>query len=140
MTKDDLVYMAGIIDGEGCITSSGVNSRGNGRVWMSIVNTDMRLMSWIQSTFGGSICERKHQPGRKIAYQWTLTGVKQQELLGQIIPYLKLKRGQASLAVAMPIVPPGTALDANSKQLRLALCTMIRELNQGRVTYTKEWE
>lgn len=100
MKKQKYIYLAGIIDGEGCLLIS-KSDRGNynnyyGRI--HVKNTDTRLMKWLVNNFGGTITV--HKPKSKshnIAYSWYFGGnAKSKELLLlSLLPYLIVKREQA---------------------------------------------
>lgn len=102
-------YLAGIIDGEGTIAINKHNaaSRGNSdlkqtyAVELTIVNTDIRLMKWIISNFGGQYYVRpSRNPKHKQSMAWRATGAanRTQILLG-VLPYLIMKHEQATLAL-----------------------------------------
>ena len=97
-----LAYLAGLIDGEGCIgiaaTFDKRSSRSRayfGRLYVS--NTDIRLMAWLQEHCGGRVnaMPRKSQPTWKTGYKWELQGANAELVLRATLPYLVLKRRQA---------------------------------------------
>ncbi len=104
MTKQKYSYLAGIIDGEGCLIISR-SDRGNyknyyGRI--HVKNTDKRLMKWLVDHFGGNI--HLHPPKsdkHAIAYSWYFSGnAKSKEIfLLALMPYLIVKREQAKILV-----------------------------------------
>ena len=92
----DLAYMAGIIDGEGCVT---VNN-GSWRVTMD--NTDEGLVLWFGS-FGGTRPKstQPKNPKHKIVHYWQVTSNREvYRLLMALLPYLKVKRFKAEVALA----------------------------------------
>jgi hypothetical protein len=112
-------YVAGIVDGEGTITicrseydahkkfktkSGEIHTYDTHCIGfhakISVKNTDVRLMKWLQSRFGGEYYEDKNrQPNWKIAYVWHHLAESKQEFLLAILPYLIMKREQALLAL-----------------------------------------
>ena len=99
-----LAYMAGIIDGEGCILI-GRKSQGKGKsprltLIVNIVNTNEWLIQWIKMQFGGNIRNRfPPNPNAKMIWTWRVESKKAMELLKLVLPYLQIKRPQAELAI-----------------------------------------
>lgn len=100
-------YLAGIIDGEGCIsiflhkygTKDG-SSKFTTNLEISIYQADDRLMKWLVFHYGGKFyrhdCDGASRPG----YSWFAPrGKAREEFLLQVIPYLLLKKEQALLAL-----------------------------------------
>lgn len=98
-------YLAGIIDGEGCLLVSRSN-RGNymnyyGRI--HVKNTDYRLIQWLLDHFGGNVHSgtptdlEKHSK----AYSWYFSGDAhdKETLLLALMPYLIVKKEQAKILV-----------------------------------------
>ena len=108
MEKKAWPYVAGLLDAEGTIQIA-VDKRPNGTVGMglqiTITNTDIRLMKWLISNFGGRFYRRNNQRGFSSKespdiYFWFILGKANQEafLLG-IIPYILVKKQEAVLAL-----------------------------------------
>ena len=101
-TLEELAYLAGIIDGEGCISlSTGKTSR---RIRHStqvfIGNTDERLIHWLHQRFGGSIGVRQRQnASHKPLWYWLVSGAAIEPILRATLPYLRLKHAQACLVL-----------------------------------------
>lgn len=100
MKKIDIAYLAGIIDGDGCISiqkNSGVKSY---RVIITVVQRDMPLIEYLFETFGGSVnaisVNRKFK--KDYYLRWVITDKKAHTLLKLCLPYLKLKKKQAFIA------------------------------------------
>jgi hypothetical protein len=111
-------YLAGIIDGEGCIScfKAWIVQRNKKNLqrpaneqrfyWqyqftVTITNTDLSLMKWLVVTFGGSYrgtyaTTEKHK-GR---YEWSPKGQgHHKKILLGILPYILMKRKQAILGL-----------------------------------------
>lgn len=99
-----LAYVAGIIDGEGCI---GIKTNGSQKtgakfvIRVSIGHTSEWLISMIHMQFGGSLYlkyagSEHHKP----AWGWELSSRKAESFLKLILPYLQIKRPQAELALS----------------------------------------
>jgi hypothetical protein len=99
--RDDWIYLAGMIDGEGCIT---IMSRGQDQAPVAaviVVNTDTRLMAWLKSTFGGNVRRQAKAVGKhKQAWQWRILARQAETVLVEIRPFLKLKGDQTDVALA----------------------------------------
>ncbi|HUS49797.1 MAG TPA: hypothetical protein VMZ91_06510 [Candidatus Paceibacterota bacterium] len=93
MNKNDLIYAAGFIDGEGCFTT--MADKG---FRLTITSTDKSILEWFKEKFKGNINGQflpknpKHSP----AWKWILC--KKKDLLTftlAVLPYLKLKKSEA---------------------------------------------
>ena len=89
-----LGYMAGIIDGEGCIRLG--RNKGNGQYQMMIQvgMVELHAISLLQETFGGNIREER-VPNRRSIYRWVLG--KREEVINFIEvmePLLLIKQPQ----------------------------------------------
>lgn len=85
-------YLAGIIDGEGFITSSGKD----GRWRVGITNTDSGLMEWLASMGGGTHLRERPKSWHKPCFQWTIQArADVVALLTAVEPYLRIKRSRA---------------------------------------------
>lgn len=99
---DKLSYLAGFLDGEGCIGIS--RSRHKGRIsygaYIKVTNTDMRSLLWLEKNFGGGICRNSSKttyPHKKPLFQWSLYGKRACELSKKLIWILIIKKKQAEL-------------------------------------------
>ena len=102
----DASYIAGIVDGEGCVHVTkvrNVNSK-SGFVYRSgvvIGNTSFSLLRWIKNTIGaGTIKRNKKHPRHKQSWQYNLWSDEASRLLEQLIPYLLVKEKQAFNQIA----------------------------------------
>lgn|SRR5262245_7055895 len=92
-------YVAGIIDGEGCINFS--RARTTIFVRILVVNTNCELLEMLKDQYGGDIYPLSgRHTGWNQAYQWRLSGTKAIDLLDEIYPFLIVKRLQADTAFA----------------------------------------
>lgn len=101
----DAAYIAGFLDGEGClsITLATVDGIHYAYPICDITNTDYEVLEWICQTIGqslkGSLSVRKrpqktHRDGWELRIRGRLQMV---VLLRQLLPYLKVKKRQAKL-------------------------------------------
>lgn len=97
--KAKFSYLAGIIDGEGCLTI-GAGRKGNVTNYNSVIvvaSTNEKLIQWLQHNFGGNYYKAGREvPNCKPAFIWRfLKKAEIEKLLLAILPYLIIKREQA---------------------------------------------
>ena len=137
----EIAYLAGLIDGEGCIyighTKQG--KYGNGYQWHSmlkITSCDEELIIWLENTFGGSKDSRyrwtSKQKFTRPVYNWQATGPMLDYILPLVKPYLIIKKKQCDVMLRYRL----TSKNIGSKRLpeeiiqqRLILLNEIRNLN-----------
>jgi hypothetical protein len=101
MTQDEMLtlsYLAGFLDGEGCISIlKRVKGKWNASYFIQIVigQKDGQTLDWIQKKFGGRVYIVK----RDCSYTWNLTNKKAYEFIKILTPFLKYKKPQAELAI-----------------------------------------
>ena len=128
--KAKFSYLAGIIDGEGCLTI-GAGKKGNVTNYNSIImvtSTSENLVKWLQSTFGGSYYKSGREvPNCKPAFIWRfLRKADIEKLLLAILPYLIIKREQAIALLEFVRLPRFT----NDSPKREILFQKLRTLNK----------
>lgn len=122
MKKIDLAYIAGLFDGEGCISISKKREAGvsHSRVYHLRVMVKMAnpyLPHLLQFSFGGSCLKAKPRPRRRESWDWSLSAQQASAFLQIILPYLKLKRDEAELAIKFQSAKrKGTYPNANHKR------------------------
>lgn len=98
----DLAYLAGIIDGEGCIKIAKAKSRHTGRpqhwLQLEVSQKDGRLMSWIHNNFGGKVIEVSKNTSIQ-HYRWTLLENQAIAIIKEVLPFLTVKKEQAKIAI-----------------------------------------
>ena len=101
--KYKYVQLASFVDGEGTI---GIERRENYHrnsyhQRLSVMNTNIVLISWLVDNFGGNFPNpQKHENGNhKDAYQWRLSGKNSYKMIKKIREHLLLKRDQADCAI-----------------------------------------
>ena len=106
----DIAYLAGIIDGEGCIYIGNFsNNPKTGEPYhqtnMQVTSTDQPLIDWLVVTFGGLFSKRTAKQhsinSRKQAYMWTASGERLTHLCELILPFLKIKTRQCEIMLKM---------------------------------------
>lgn len=98
-TSTELAYIAGFIDGEGCIALD--KSRGGVGFTLS-VHVDITYiptLELLRDMFGGSIyVVKKRSESRKQQYSWQIRGRDAHNFILAILPYLREKKPQAIIA------------------------------------------
>ena len=98
-TQAQLGWAAGVIDGEGCITTSSQGGKVIG-IQVVVVNTDLSMIEKLQELFGGSNMPVRKRPHHcKQQYRWQVVGRKAGKFLCSVGPHLVCKIEQAKLAV-----------------------------------------
>jgi len=95
----DWARLAAFIDGEGTVR---VYKAPTGRWGLRVVisNTDIRLISWLEETFGGYVYNVKPSTGNtKPSFQWIFAS-RIDLILAPCLPYFIIKRDQAEIALA----------------------------------------
>lgn len=142
-TEAQLGYLAGLIDGEGCIhmsdkrisksKSKGIRRptrpyRGTIRTYrgrvnfttaVSICNTNFAIIDWLYSNFGGTIHSQK-KPGKphwNLRKTWIMSPANQiKPILEAVLPFIVAKRKQIIL-----LIEARGIIDANTKRLEHSL-------------------
>lgn len=96
---DKLSYLAGIIDGEGTIGVYKYNN--NYKIELSVGNSDVRLIKFLEDEYGGGTYHPKKLKGRKSKYNWQIYGKHCYRLLNKVRNKLLLKREQAGVCIRM---------------------------------------
>ena len=100
------MWIAAVIDCEGCI-SFDRHKRPQGvhdRLWLRVVNTDVRLVNRLRVLAGGRISPpRMTRKSTRPFWEWYATTGLAKEILAAIKPYLVAKQEQAE--VALEFVP-----------------------------------
>ena len=144
MKNTHRAYIAGLVDGEGCITiakrKNGHHKEGKGRSWyyspiVTIANTDKRMVDFVVNCYKGWITKPKPQKSHyKQLYAWFIGGDRMKEFLKDILPYLIVKRKQAEIVLAFPCYKFGLSKRKTSRtkeeiEEQDSLWKRIKELN-----------
>ena len=107
LTQTEVAYLAGIFDGEGCISIMRRHCYRPrlGRVvkdysiHVRVGNTSAQLLDWIAERVGGAIYSQKVVGNRQKAWHWHLGKRDAAEYLRLIRPYVIVKTRQIDLAL-----------------------------------------
>jgi len=135
VTADDWKYLAGLFDGEGCVTVSIVERKSDSRggkagtkimnCSLRIANNDPRVLLWLEQNFGGKV--RVHSDTRK-SYVWIVQGDKSVEAAAKLLKYSRMKRDQLENFIALQLLRNrgGVKITEREWKQRKALVTKIR--------------
>jgi len=101
MEKDKLIYLAGIVDGEGTIRLHKANHT-YFRLSLRVANNDLHLMEFLKENFGGGfwiVHKAGAQGNNKQSYCWEITGKKLYEILNGLKDYCIVKKEQVALGI-----------------------------------------
>ena len=102
ISETDKAYIAGIIDGEGCISITRAK-RTNGEYAyqesMSMAMTNEEAIRTISNIFGGQYFCYQYNTKNKPEYFYKVQSGVLENILQSILPYLKVKKEQAKLAL-----------------------------------------
>lgn len=101
MKPEQLAYIAGFIDGEGCISLA---KRGKYITpSLQISNTDYDILEWIGGFYGLKVYDKiaDRRPTRKPSYRLAVFGDKAIQILKDILPYLRVKKEQAEVVLGL---------------------------------------
>lgn len=100
----EMAWMAGIVDGEGCITISKQRREGRPslafRTSITISNTNLKLLEPFVKWWGGGIYSPRQANSKwRQTFTWHCSNGVAVKFLESIMPYLKGKRRQAELVL-----------------------------------------
>ena len=102
----ELAYLAGLIDGEGCICVFPSRGKTNGKIYprgrpiINIANTHEGVLRWVERVAGGRVYQRKElQSGWRPVCVWESGWQHARMVLEACAPYLIIKRRQADLFI-----------------------------------------
>ena len=97
MKNTDLAYVAGIIDGEGCIYIEHGKKGKSIQLSVSVGSSDRWLCEFLKFSFGGCLYEMKSKT--LPCWKWEIRTRQAGQFLEDISPYLRLKKPQAEIAI-----------------------------------------
>lgn len=110
MKKTDLAYIAGIVDGEGCIQAWSGTSKKEGlkryNINVIIDMSEKSALELAQALWGGRIYNYPPREGCKAISRWQVSGQKAEVMIRAIKPYLLVKRAQAEIALRLLNIHP----------------------------------
>ena len=101
LTDVELAYIAGLIDGEGCIMSSHPKNNSN-PLSLAVTMIHRPTITWLHEKCGGAI--RPHttrQANARQGWTWYLKGVRTYSLLARVASLMHTKADEALVALAL---------------------------------------
>lgn len=132
--------MAGIVDGEGSFIiylKAGGKRRDRKfhRCMLSIANTDLPLIEFLQEHLGGRIDKTTPKEAHhKVVYHLIIEGTRVAEVTHILLPYLRIKRTQAELVLEMlktMTTNTGKPLPAETLAIRQEIYSQYVEAKHG---------
>lgn len=131
MSGQDIAYLAGIVDSEGCISLLVKPRTRQIQLRLQVANTSTELIDWLHSGFQGKVYEHKmHSTYHRQRYDWVVIGKEAKELIKIILPFLIVKKKQATLALDFPILTPGLQHNDIIHEMRSQMAAEMKELNK----------
>jgi len=134
LDKQTLAYIAGLVDGEGCISLHGRNGDGSTQVIFNIANTFLPLHKWLKRTLGVGnyyIHNRNVCNTWKVAYNYSFSKEATEVLLPLLYPYLFIKKRQAKVLLDYLKVLKTTKVKTPERIRKVDACIdKIRKLNK----------
>lgn len=124
-------YIAGILDGEGCV-SGGIDKAGTITIHVAVVMLDLLPVKMLYDKFGGTFRSDNRSCSKRLVHTWRVSNGKSVEALEFIINNCAIKHRAANpalvIAKAMHDTPSGPALPKLEKERRLNLLLELREI------------
>lgn len=138
MTKEQIAYIAGVVDSDGCIhINKSPQKLGRSIDYtteITIVNTNEKLITWINNLVKGSIYNHKFKNVKhKDTFRWRISRKVALKLLKQIEPYLVIKKEQALIAISLEqrkVLGTTNKLPIKELSFREKVYTKIKQLNR----------
>lgn len=135
----DLAYLAGIIDGEGCIYARVYLYKNclNTIISLSVNMNSAGVIHWIHHTVGGEVYSDTAPSRRAELFHWQIRGRKIVPILQALLPYLKEKKRRAELAIELASLI-SHAKSGGKRQIaeaeweeRMRIASQIKAFNQN---------
>jgi LAGLIDADG-like domain len=94
----DRAYLAGLFDGEGCVyIGAKKGKQGQYQLVVTLTNSHKPTIDALHEQYGGIV--QIHHRGLRRHYAYALRSLKAKALLQDVLPYLRIKRAEAELAL-----------------------------------------
>lgn len=98
MTRTDKAYFAGFFDGEGYVGLY-TSTKYSEAIRVIVGQGKPDVLYEMQSNWGGSVYPRFDKRNQRPHYAWEIRSRKAEKFLRDILPYIRVKRQQAELAI-----------------------------------------
>jgi hypothetical protein len=129
----DAAYLAGFVDADGYIGIVSVATNKNYVSQISVANRSRQIVDEFKRLFGGQIRARNvNHPNWQVCYEWKLTSRKACYAIKILLPYLRIKKSQANLALEVQEIKDKHSLaekrwDPDIKVEQDRLCLKLKE-------------
>lgn len=141
---DNVSYLAGIIDGEGTVNITYLESRNEYRLRLYVVSTDVCLIDWLVDNFGGLKRKRARTKSTKEhwkdRYEWYLFPKRESlPLIDKLSDILVIKGENMRIAARFirTLSRPGIRIDEKARLTRKECHERLRVLNSRGVATTE---
>ena len=128
-TDEDLIYLAGFLDGEGCFSIY------REKIVVTCANCYKPIIDWLKQKYGGTVSKREaRKETHRVCYSWVVVAGNAKDLLEQLVPYLREKQPQALLLLAYQQLTKypkvGRKVDPNIVEERKRLEKLIKGMKR----------
>lgn len=130
MRNLSLAYIAGFVDGEGCISLGSRNKNNSTRVTIEIAQNKREVLDWIVSELGfGRVYTKKYKHGN--TYCLSIFAKEGRIFIPLIFPYLIVKSKQAALLLKFYSIIDNKTYKSKEREILINSCIKnFRELNK----------
>lgn len=133
LSETDKAYLAGIIDGEGCITVWKSGRYDNRVVTVAVAMNDKQAVDLLYEAFGGCLFHiKKQNPKWNDSWRWAVKSRRAKVVLEALLPYLRVKTRQAEAALELisSFTHIGGRATVEQREKQALLHSQISALNQ----------
>ena len=133
VSEIDKAYLAGLIDGEGCIGVS-IKSNKSLQVALEVCMTTPAPLRWAHHITGcGNVYKCKVVSNHRPTYKWVVgNNTESGDVVRSMLPYLKVKGAQARIFSALTrlrtLNSPGKPKQKFVRELEIVFCRCIHRL------------
>jgi hypothetical protein len=127
-----LSYLAGIIDGEGCIGVYKNRSNGNHQLRITVEMVEEHALILLHEVFGGKCYRKKAKRPRRARRLWMVFNSQAASALIELRPYLQVKRKHADVALEANWIPSTrfVSLSIEENETRTRVNAAIKKMNK----------
>lgn len=139
-TNLELAYMAGIIDGEGCLDIH-IDNRSNSAIpRIRVEMSQLETIVWLQDKWQGHkiYTSKRINTNHLTTYRWTVQGKDCLEIVKLLIPFLQGKKKEAEILLNFPFSGKGKVVPIEIINKRLDLkkqLTNCKTKGKGKINY-----
>ncbi len=129
-------YLAGFFDGEGCVGIYG-GKRKNLELSIKVSGAHRASIERFARAFGGKVYvshRRARTPREKTIWTWSIYSARAKIALGEMLPFLLVKKPEAFEALKCPVSRPSLVLSAADRDYKAVLAERIRALKRTEVS------